>query len=179
MKQIVVHCRDGLTEVALIEDRMLVEFFAERPLKKQRVGSVYIGKVVNVLPGMQAAFVDIGLKKNAFLHVDDVLPANLERVPAEKPSIDALLKEGQELIVQMAKEPLGSKGARVTTHISLPGRWIVYMPEADYVGVMKRGIVCVPCRPGDRALLNVNRFCYVVHIFDPCIIVSAIGNLVI
>ena len=138
MKQIVVHCRDGLTEVALIEDRMLVEFFAERPLKKQRVGSVYIGKVVNVLPGMQAAFVDIGLKKNAFLHVDDVLPANLERVPAEKPSIDALLKEGQELIVQMAKEPLGSKGARVTTHISLPGRWIVYMPEADYVGVSRK-----------------------------------------
>ncbi|GAA3408322.1 Rne/Rng family ribonuclease [Paenibacillus hodogayensis] len=138
MKQIIVHCRDSLTQVALLEDRVLTEFYAERSAEKQLVGSVYNGKVVNVLPGMQAAFVDIGLEKNAFLYIDDLLPAHLEKIPSVKPSISELVKPGQELLVQVTKEPLGSKGARITTHFSLPGRWIVYMPNADYVGVSRK-----------------------------------------
>lgn len=138
MKQIVVHCRDALTQVALLEDQVLTEYYTERPAEKQLVGSVYNGKVVNVLPGMQAAFVDIGLDKNAFLYIDDLLPAHLDKIPAVKPSIAELIEPGQELLVQVIKEPLGSKGARITTHFSLPGRWIVYMPNADYVGVSRK-----------------------------------------
>ncbi|RKN83844.1 Rne/Rng family ribonuclease [Paenibacillus ginsengarvi] len=138
MKQIVVHCRDTLTQVALLEERVLTEFYAERPVDKQLVGSVYIGKVVNVLPGMQAAFVDIGLDKNAFLYIDDLLPAHLDKIPLVKPSISELIQPGQKLLVQVIKEPLGTKGARITTHFSLPGRWIVYMPNADYVGVSRK-----------------------------------------
>lgn len=124
--------------MALLEDGRLVEFAVERVQGKQLVGGFYKGRVVNVLPGMQAAFVDIGLKKNAFLYVDDVLHPHLEKQPKEKPSIDSLLDVGQELVVQVMKEPFGGKGARVTTHYSLPGRTIVYMPHADYVGVSKK-----------------------------------------
>lgn len=138
MKRMIVHCHDGLTQVALLEDGVLTEFYTERSADRQLVGSVRKGKVVNVLPGMQAAFVDIGLEKNAFLYVDDVLPAHLEKIPPVKPSIAELLRPGQQLLVQVAKEPIGTKGARVTTHVSLPGRWIVYMPDADYVGVSRK-----------------------------------------
>lgn len=138
MQQIIVHCEEGYANVALFDEGRLTEYFVERPRGKQLVGNIYKGRVVNILPGMQAAFVHIGLEKNAFLYIDDVLPAHLEKVPAVKPSIVDVLREGQELIVQVAKEPLGTKGARVTTHISIPGRWIVYMPEADYVGVSRK-----------------------------------------
>ncbi|GAF10049.1 cytoplasmic axial filament protein CafA and Ribonuclease G [Paenibacillus pini JCM 16418] len=134
----IVHCEPKLTQMALIEEGKLVEFAAERSQGQSLVGSFYKGRVVNVLPGMQAAFVDIGQKKNAFLYVDDVLHPHLERQPREKPLIEDLLRVGQEVVVQVMKEPLGSKGPRVTTHYSLPGRWIVYMPEADYVAVSKK-----------------------------------------
>ncbi|QKS48708.1 Rne/Rng family ribonuclease (plasmid) [Paenibacillus cellulosilyticus] len=105
------------------------------------MGNIYKGKVVNVLPGMQAAFLDIGLSKNAFLYIDDALHPNLEKrekQSAGKPSIRDVLRPGQELVVQVVREPGGGKGARVTTHISLPGRWLVYMPEAAYVGVSRK-----------------------------------------
>lgn len=138
MHQVVVHCEGGHVQFALLENRQLVEYYVEQPVSKQLAGNIYKGRVVNILPGMQAAFVNIGLEKNAFLYIDDVLPAHLEKVPQVKPSIAQLLKEGQELLVQIVKEPLGTKGARVTTHISLPGRWIVYMPAADYVGVSRK-----------------------------------------
>lgn len=138
MKQIVVQSREGDTQVALLEDGQLTEFYSDRPVKAQLVGNVYKGKVVNVLPGMQAAFVQIGLEKNGFIYIDDVLPAHLDQVPRMKPPITELLREGQELTVQIAKESLGTKGARVTTHFSLPGRWIVYMPNADYVGISRK-----------------------------------------
>ncbi|MFK7694227.1 Rne/Rng family ribonuclease [Paenibacillus sp. HJGM_3] len=138
MKQIVVQTREGDPQVAVLEDGKLVEYYSERPVKSQLVGNVYKGKVVNVLPGMQAAFVQIGLEKNAFIYIDDVLPAHLDQVPRVKPPITELLREGQELTVQIAKEALGTKGARVTTHFSLPGRWIVYMPYADYVGISRK-----------------------------------------
>lgn len=138
MNQIIVHCEEQVTQMALLEHGKLIEYAVERAEKKLLVGSFFKGRVVNVLPGMQAAFVDIGQKKNAFLYVDDCLHPHLEKQPKQKPSISSLLQIGQVLIVQVMKEPLGSKGARVTTHYSLPGRYVVYMPKADYVGVSRK-----------------------------------------
>ncbi|WP_054956373.1 Rne/Rng family ribonuclease [Paenibacillus dakarensis] len=138
MKQLIVHCDPETIQMALVDDGRLVEYAAERGREQSVVGSFYKGRVVNVLPGMQAAFVDIGLKKNAFLYVDDVLHPHLEKQPKNKPSITELLKVGQELIVQVMKEPRGGKGARVTTHYSLPGRCMVFMPRSDYVAISKK-----------------------------------------
>lgn len=138
MKQMIVHCTQHITRMALLEDGRLVEYAAERDQQQGLVGSYYKGRVMNVLPGMQAAFVDIGQKKNAFLYVDDVLHPHLEKQPEIRPSIETLLQPGQEIIVQVRKEPRGGKGARVTTHYTLPGRWMVYMPYAEYVGVSKK-----------------------------------------
>ncbi|MFC3750621.1 Rne/Rng family ribonuclease [Paenibacillus sp. GCM10012306] len=138
MKQMIVHCTQHMTRMALLENGKLVEYAAERDQQQGLVGSFYKARVINVLPGMQAAFVDIGQKKNAFLYVDDVLHPHLEKQPAVKPSIETLLQPGQDIIVQVRKEPRGGKGARVTTHYTLPGRWIVYMPFAEYVGVSKK-----------------------------------------
>ncbi|MFD2670477.1 Rne/Rng family ribonuclease [Marinicrinis sediminis] len=139
MKRIVVQQDRERTQIALLEQERLIEFAAEdHEYDGQLLGNYYKGRIVNVLPGMDAAFVDIGLKKNAFLHIDDLLPAHLEKHPKKKPSIEQLVQIGQELLVQVTKEPLGTKGARVTTHYSLPGRWLVYMPHADYVGVSRK-----------------------------------------
>ncbi|AHV98550.1 Rne/Rng family ribonuclease [Paenibacillus sabinae] len=138
MKQMIVHCSQHMTRMALLEEGRLVEYAAERAEQQGLVGSYYKGRVMNVLPGMQAAFVDIGQKKNAFLYVDDVLHPHLEKQPRVKPSIDTLLQPGQEIVVQVRKGPRGNKGPRVTTHYTLPGRWMVYMPFAEYVGVSKK-----------------------------------------
>jgi ribonuclease G len=138
MKQLFIHCSQNVTQSALMEDGRLTEFSVERMEGASLIGNLYKGRVVNVLPGMQAAFVDIGLSKNAFLYVDDVLHPHLDKQPKEKPSITELLKPGDELLLQIMKEPLGGKGARVTTHFSIPGRWLVYMPNADYIGISKK-----------------------------------------
>lgn len=138
MKQMIVHCSEHVTRMALLDEGKLVEYAAEHVEQEELVGSYYKGRVINVLPGMQAAFVDIGQKKNAFLYIDDVLHPHLEKQPPVKPSIDTLLHPGQEIIVQVRKEPRGGKGARVTTHFTLPGRWMVYMPSAEYVGVSQK-----------------------------------------
>jgi ribonuclease G len=138
LKQIVVHGHRDETTVALMEDGKLTEFFVERPNVRKLVGNIYKGRVVNVLPGMGAAFVDIGIEKNAFLYIDDLLPAHLEHQPKVKPSIDMLVRAGDELLVQIVREPVGSKGARVTTHYALTGRWLVYMPEAGYIALSKK-----------------------------------------
>ncbi|WP_373228535.1 Rne/Rng family ribonuclease [Cohnella sp.] len=138
MKQLFIHCAPNVTQSALLEDGRLTEFSVEQVEGTSLIGNLYKGRVVNVLPGMQAAFVDIGLPKNAFLYVDDVLHPHLDKQPKEKPPIAELLKPGDELLVQIMKEPLGGKGARVTTHFSIPGRWLVYMPNADYIGISKK-----------------------------------------
>ena len=106
----------------------------ERGQNRRLVGNIYKGVIKNVLPGMQAAFVDIGLEKNAFLYVQDVL-VNIE---TRQPNIRDLVKEGQEIVVQIVKEPVGTKGARITTKITLPGRYLVLMPLVDYVGISRR-----------------------------------------
>ncbi len=124
------------TRVALLEDRELVELYIERP-KRSVVGNVYLAKVKDVLPGMQAAFVDIGLEKNAFLHVDEVVsPEGVEGLPRR--DIQSLLKSGQQVMVQVLKDPMGTKGARVTTEITLPGRFLVLMPFSEFVGVSRK-----------------------------------------
>ncbi len=132
--------------VALLEDGELAEVYIEKNgLSNRIVGNIYRGKVSSVLPGMQAAFVDIGHEKNAFLYVSDVIPQK-SFVDDEEDctqdlrgwSIEELLKPGQEITVQVAKEPMGSKGCRVTTHVTLPGRHIVLLPGADYTGVSRR-----------------------------------------
>lgn len=138
MKQLMIHCGPDSTQMALLEEDKLVEYAAERSQKRGLMGSFFKGKVMNVVPGMQAAFVDIGHKKNAFLYIDDLLHPHLEKQPKTKPPITDLVRPGQELVVQVVREAIGNKGARVTTHYSLPGRWLVYMPSAGYVAVSKK-----------------------------------------
>ena len=124
------------TRVAIVEDRRLVELYIERP-KRSVVGNVYLGRVRDVLPGMQAAFIDIGLEKNAFLYVDEVVtPEGVQGVP--KRDIQSLLKPGQQIMVQVIKDPMGTKGARVTTEVTLPGRFLVLMPFSPFVGISKK-----------------------------------------
>ncbi|MDR5657898.1 Rne/Rng family ribonuclease [Serpentinicella sp. ANB-PHB4] len=140
MKQILVDVGVSESRLALLEDNNLVEFYIERKNNKKIVGNVYKGRVINVLPGMEAAFVDIGLEKNGFLHVKDAIPEFSEsnNINYENIHIKDYIKQGQEIIVQVIKDPIGSKGARLTTHITLPGRFIVLMPTTDYIGVSRR-----------------------------------------
>ncbi len=129
------------TRVAVVEGGLLQEVHIERPRSRGIVGNIYKGRVDRVLPGMQAAFIDIGLEKAAFLHASDVrLPADLGGLESEGelPRITELLREGQEVVVQVNKDPLGTKGARVSTQITLPSRFLVYMPYLNRVGVSRR-----------------------------------------
>ncbi len=138
-KKIIVNCDNRATRVALLEKGKLVEIDFERPLQQRVVGNLYKGTVANVLPGMQAAFIDIGLGKNAFLYVDDIFNGwEDESPPPARSSIEKLLKIGEEIMVQVVKEPYGSKGARVTGQITIPGRYLVLVPGADYIGVSRR-----------------------------------------
>lgn len=133
------------TRVALLEDKEIVELYIERPYPERLVGNIYRGKVSSVLPGMQAAFIDIGYERNAFLYVGDAV-THKEYLEDEDEifqnvkgyNIDELLRSGQEITVQVVKEPIGTKGPRVTTNITLPGRHLVLLPNADYVGVSRR-----------------------------------------
>ncbi|WP_426448665.1 Rne/Rng family ribonuclease [Paenibacillus sp. S-38] len=138
MKRILVKTGDEHTEVAVLEDGRLMEYYKGRRDEGQLAGNIYIGRVTRVLQGMQAAFVDVGLERNVFLYIDDLLPAHLEKQPKEKPPLHDLVRTGQEIMVQVAKEPVGTKGARVTTHYAIPGRFGVFMPKADYVGVSRK-----------------------------------------
>ena len=124
------------TRVALVENGVLQEALIERSRRRGIVGNIYKGKVVRVLPGMQAAFVDIGLERAAFIHAHEVTPTGTPSV--EQSTIGQLLHEGQALVVQVTKDPIGSKGARLTTHLSVPSRYLVYMPDSPHHGVSQR-----------------------------------------
>ncbi len=140
--------------IALVEGGRLLEFHIERPAEQGLIGNIYCGKVVRVLPGMQAAFVDVGLERTGFLYVDDVhisaMPSNAEghltddetpcyrRHSSSQPSIDQLLQEGQSVLVQVAKDPLGTKGARLTCHITLACRNLVFMPLTNHIGISRK-----------------------------------------
>ncbi|CUB03239.1 ribonuclease G [Marinomonas fungiae] len=121
--------------VALVENGVLQEVYIERSTRKGIVGNIYQGRVVRVLPGMQAAFVDIGLERAAFIHVSEV--ADRDSVNASD-QIGDYLREGQSLVVQVTKDPISTKGARLTTHLSIPSRYLVYMPDQAHVGVSQR-----------------------------------------
>jgi ribonuclease G len=142
--EIIVNCASRETRIAVLENQKLMEYRVER--EERVVGSIFKGIVQNVLPGMDAAFVDIGLERNAFLYVADILPddasdgspASIRRSELRRRKIKELIKPGQELMVQVTKGPRGTKGARVTTRISLPGRYVVLMPEGNHLGVSRK-----------------------------------------
>lgn len=147
---LLINCTAQERRVALIESGVTTELFFERVGKVSVAGNVYKGRVVRVLPGMQSAFVDIGLSRAAFLSVSDVAPraprgsesASLEdkigtHISAYPP-INTLLHQGQEIVVQVTKEPMGTKGARITTHLGMPGRYVVWTPGEAQVGVSRR-----------------------------------------
>ncbi|MDD2498760.1 MAG: Rne/Rng family ribonuclease [Desulfitobacteriaceae bacterium] len=140
-KEILIKVEPEETAVAVVEDQQLVEIYLERASNQRLAGNIYKGLVENVLPGMQAAFVDIGLEKNSFLYVEEAIPQRLweeDEGEHHRYSIGEVLKQGQEILVQIAKEPVGTKGARVTTHLTLPGRYVVLMPTVDYIGISRR-----------------------------------------
>jgi ribonuclease G len=186
IKEMIVSSNDHETRVAILEDDEVVELFIERERQRGVVGNVYKGRVSKVLPGMQSAFVNVGLERDGFLYVSDVVntleafeqleggeedeeaaadaaaeaPAEDDAAPGETPApaapapdrrdrrkggerapearIEELLKEGQEVVVQVVKEPLGTKGARLTCHVTIPGRFLVFMPTVDHVGVSRK-----------------------------------------
>ncbi len=142
--ELIVNVSNRETRIALLEDGLLMEYRVER--EERVVGSIFKGIVQNVLPGMDAAFVDIGLERNAFLYVADIVPedngdnspASIKRSELRRRKIKDLLKPGQQIMVQVTKGPRGTKGARVSTRIALPGRYVVLMPEAGSVGVSRK-----------------------------------------
>ncbi|MFP6609812.1 MAG: Rne/Rng family ribonuclease [Deltaproteobacteria bacterium] len=149
-KQIIVNSTPNEVRVALLENGVLAEIHIERSGEEAAAGNIYKGKVLRVLPGMQAAFVDLGLEKAGFLHASDVLVPTADPVDGEEVGyedagwtgrylpIEKKVKPGDELVVQIAKEPLGTKGARISTQVSLPGRYLVYMPTGRQIGISKR-----------------------------------------
>ena len=167
-KEMIISSSPHETRVAILEEDQVAEIFIERERSRGVVGNVYKGRVSKVLPGMQSAFVDLGLERDGFLYVSDVVATFEEfdrletddeaaappgqapranggrrdsrgdREKAPEPKIEELLKEGQEIIVQVAKEPLGTKGARLTSHATMPGRFLVFMPTVDHVGVSRK-----------------------------------------
>lgn len=142
-KEILIDREKGLTRVAILEDEELCEFYLEREGAEKLAGNIYKGRVQNVLRGMQAAFVDIGTGKNAFLYLGDEGPDKRDLAfPGQEALVPAARQErvvaNQDLLVQVVKEPDGTKGARLSTHITLPGRYVVLAPQMDYVGVSRR-----------------------------------------
>ncbi|MBI5561833.1 MAG: Rne/Rng family ribonuclease [Deltaproteobacteria bacterium] len=145
-KEIIINTNPFETRVAVVEQGRLVEFYVERVKDRGITGNIYKGRIVRVLPGMQSAFVDAGLARTAFLHVSDVGGPDGDdddeddgrKRPAHLQRIQDVVKEGQEIMVQVAKEPIGTKGARVTSYVSLPGRHLVFMPSYDKVSISRR-----------------------------------------
>jgi ribonuclease G len=172
LKELLVSTNDRETRIAVLEDGRVAEVQVERRRQRGVVGNIYKGRVTRVLPGMQSAFVDVGLEKDAFLYVEDVgdevddfdrfgstedvresgsepnggnggisaAEIHEGEAPAKPilPSIDELLREGQELVVQVTKDQIAHKGVRITTHVTLPGRTLVYMPTIDHIGISRR-----------------------------------------
>ena len=160
-KEMIISCSPHETMVAILEDDLVAEIFVERERQRGVVGNVYKGRVSKVLPGMQSSFIDLGLERDGFLYVSEVIdtmeefeklesadddekgaagagskPAKEDAKP--QPKIEDLLRQGQEILVQVIKEPLGTKGARLTSHVTMPGRFLVFMPTVDHVGVSRK-----------------------------------------
>lgn len=137
-EEILINFTPMETRVAVIENGMPQEIYVERAKRRGIVGNIYMGKVARVLPGMQAAFIDIGLERAAFIHVDEVVDQSLPAEQRNSTSISQVLREGQGLLVQVTKDPIGTKGARLTTHISIPSRYLVLMPGSTHIGISQR-----------------------------------------
>ena len=140
-EEILINVTPRETRVALVENGVLQEVLIERTRRRGLVGNIYKGRVCRVLPGMQAAFVEIGLDRAAFLHASDILHRDLNGSASDGNNvtgINELLKEGQEISVQVVKDPLGTKGARLTTQITIPSRFLVFMPRVVHVGISQK-----------------------------------------
>ena len=154
-KEMIISSNGHETMVAILEDDLVAEIFVERERQRGVVGNVYKGRVSKVLPGMQSSFIDLGLERDGFLYVADVLDtleefdelesgdedarhAAASASESPQPKIEDLLHEGQEILVQVVKEPLGTKGARLTSHVTMAGRFLVFMPTVDHVGVSRK-----------------------------------------
>jgi ribonuclease G len=143
-EEILINVSPQETRVAIVENGLLQEVHIERTNKRGLVGNIFKGKVSRVLPGMQSAFIDIGLDRAGFLHVSDIVESFNELepdksvTPVQETAINTLLREGQQILVQVIKDPLGSKGARLTTRLSLPSRYLVYLPDHPTVAVSQR-----------------------------------------
>ncbi|MGA7614959.1 MAG: Rne/Rng family ribonuclease [Thermoanaerobaculia bacterium] len=151
--EIVINATKHESRIAVLDEGQVVELWVERHRQRTIVGNIYKGRVTKVLPGMQSAFVNLGLERDAFLYVSDVIEEFEEyeteatedihfdedaAPPRTEASISDLLREGQEIVVQVSKESIAGKGARITTHITLPGRFLVYMPTVNHIGVSRR-----------------------------------------
>src|SRR6202140_1940034 len=152
-REIVINAAKHESRIAVLDEGQVVELWVERTRHRTIVGNIYKGRVTKVLPGMQSAFVDLGLERDAFLYVSDVLedledyehePADelsfeeAVQAPSARPEISDLLREGQEIVVQVSKDTSAGKGARITSHATLPGRFLVYMPTVNHIGVSRR-----------------------------------------
>ncbi|MCJ7508681.1 MAG: ribonuclease E/G, partial [candidate division Zixibacteria bacterium] len=137
-KDIIINVSEYETRLAILEDLKLVELLMERPEAERMVGDIYKGVVKDVLPGMQAAFVDMGIGRNAFLHVSDIGPTEGSGASRKERKIEDVIKQGQEILVQVIKEPMGTKGPRVTSELSIPGRYSVLVPEEEGVRVSRK-----------------------------------------
>jgi ribonuclease G len=135
-RELIVSVDVGEQRVAVLEDDRVAEVYLERPDRRSIAGNIYLGTVDNVLPGMEAAFVEIGLEKNGFLYVDEIVGPELERGHGRR--IQDLISRGQTILVQAVKDPMKTKGARLTTQISLPGRFVVFVPQGEGLGVSRR-----------------------------------------
>ena len=141
-EELLINITPQETRIAFVENGVLQEVHIERARKRGLVGNVYKGKIVRVLPGMQAAFVEIGLDRTAFLHASDIVQEidgeSLATDTRMEPQIVNLVQEGQSVVVQVVKDPMGTKGARLTTQISIPSRYLVYMPGAQHIGISQK-----------------------------------------
>lgn len=142
MKELIIYTEDESENILLIEDGILTEKYKDSKYKKRLEGNIYIGKVQNILPGLQAAFINVGENKNAFIHLKDVLPkVDVTKVKSnswENQKIEEILKPGMPLIVEIKRDSYNKKGARASTHINLPGRYIVLLPNSSFVTISQK-----------------------------------------
>ncbi len=134
----VIRQKDDLTQIGVLEDKVLVEHYVARESQTSLIGNVYVGRVQNVLPSMEAAFIDIGKGRNAVLYAGEVNWAALGHKDGQQRKIESVLSSGQSILVQVTKDPVGHKGARLTGQVSLPGRFLVYVPDGNTSGISRK-----------------------------------------
>ena len=134
----VVRQREDLTQIAVLEDKVLVEHYVARESQTSLIGNVYLGRVQNVLPSMEAAFIDIGKGRNAVLYAGEVNWSALGHKDGQPRKIESVLSSGQSVLVQVTKDPIGHKGARLSSQVSLAGRFLVYVPDGTTSGISRK-----------------------------------------